>query len=452
MKTLRKRWHYIKTWRLAYPVMLSQFGQVMVGQADSIMVGRLGTIPLAAATLAVSIFVVLMIFGIGANYALSPLIANADGEKDYGRIAKVLQHGFILSFALSVILSVILGVISLFLDQMGQDPEVATAAKEYLFYLNATMVPMMLFFTLRQFAEGLSSTKPAMVITLIGNAVNIGLNYVLIYGEFGFPAMGLNGAGLATLVSRWVMLAAMLGLVMSQEPFKSYWKAIVWNTWDKHIAKRLVDVGLPTGLQMIFEVGAFAFAALMTGWISPQAQAAHNVAISLASVSYMIASGLAAAATVRVGNQLGRKDFRNLMEAAKTSLVLAVIVMMAFGVVFLVGKDWLPTLYIQEPEVIGIASSLLIIAVMFQLSDGVQAVGLAALRGLTDVRIPTGITFIAYWVIALPLAYVLGITLDMKAEGIWYGLAIGLTVSAIALGFRFNKRVKELSLEANQRG
>jgi len=448
MKTLRKRWHYIKTWRLAYPVMLSQFGQVMVGQADSIMVGQLGTIPLAAATLAVSIFIVLMIFGIGANYALSPLIANADGEKNYGKISVILQHGFILSFLLAIVLSGVLGGITLMLDQMGQDLKVAEAAHGYLMYLNASMVPMMLFFTLRQFAEGLSSTKPAMVITLIGNGLNIGLNYVLIYGELGFPQMGLNGAGLATLISRWVMLFAMLGLIMTKEPFRAYWQSIVWRVWNKEIAGRLVSVGLPTGLQMIFEVGAFAFAALMTGWISPQAQAAHNIAISLASVSYMIASGLSAAATVRVGNQLGRKDFKNLKEAAKTSYVLSAWVMLAFGVIFLVGKDTLPLLYIQEMEVVEIASSLLVIAVMFQLSDGIQAVGLAALRGLTDVRIPTWITFIAYWAIALPLAYVLGIELEYGAEGIWYGLAAGLTISAALLGWRFIKRVQELSATA----
>lgn len=425
--------------------MLSQFGQVMVGQADAVMVGRLGTIPLAAATLGNSIFVVLMIFGIGANYAISPLVANADGEKNHEGIADVLQNALLMSFLLAVVLSALLGGVAFTLNYMGQDPAVADAAFEYLLLLNAGMVPMLLFFALRQFAEGLSSTKPAMVITVAGNLLNIGLNYVLIYGKLGFPVLGLNGAGWATLIARIVMLLAMLVLVATQEPFKKYWTGIWQRTRNKMVAKRLVQVGIPTGLQMIFEVGAFAFAALMTGWISPEAQAAHNIAISLASVSYMVASGLSAAATVRVGNQLGRKDISNLKQAAWVSYILVGAFMVFSGVVFLLGKDELPTLYINEPEVVSIASSLLVIAVMFQLSDGIQAVGLAALRGLTDVRIPTWITFLAYWAFALPASYVLGFTFKLGPEGIWYGLALGLTLSAVLLGWRFKYRVTELA-------
>ncbi len=424
--------------------MLSQFGQVMVGQADSIMVGQLGTIPLAAATLANSIFVVVMIFGIGANFSISPLIANAVGEKNEHRIAAILKHALILSGVLGFILMAIVQVFLMNINNMGQDPRVAEAASEYLFTLNLGMVPMMLFFSIRQFTEGLSITKPAMIMTLIGNTINIGFNYLLIYGKWGFPEMGLVGAGWATFISRWVMFIPFLIYVMKQEPFAHHWRNIVWKGWDKLLSSRLIKIGIPTGLQMIFEVGAFAFASMMTGWISPEAQAAHNIAISLASISYMIASGLAAATTVRVGNQLGRKDFHNLKVASVTSYKIATVVMVLFGVIFLVFKDALPLLYIQNSEVTTIASQLLLIAVMFQLSDGFQAIALAALRGLTDVKTPTIITFIAYWIIALPLGYVFGIVLHKGAMGVWYGLAVGLTVSAILLSKRFFSQVSKL--------
>tara|TARA_Y100000782_G_C10188536_1_gene268575 strand:- start:8660 stop:10012 length:1353 start_codon:yes stop_codon:yes gene_type:complete len=442
MSKMKKQWHYVKTWRLAYPVMLSQFGQVMVGQADSIMVGRLGTIPLAASTLANSIFVVVMVFGMGLSFAISPLIANADGEKNHQRISDVLKHALILNVIMALLLYGILTLVTAFLPDMGQNPEVALEAETYLQLQSASLLPLLLFFSFRQFAEGLSDTKRAMVISIIANLLNVGMNYLLIYGNFGFPALGLAGAGWATLLSRVFQFFGMFFVVIWMPKFAQYWKTIEWKSFSASIFKRILSLGIPSGLQMIFEVGAFAFSALMTGWISPEAQAAHNIGISLASISYMIATGMAAAAAVRVGNQLGRKDYQNLREAGFVAFRMVIVVMIFFGLLFLVGKDFLPKLYIDEPEVINIASSLLIVAVMFQLSDGQQAVALGALRGLTDVKIPTIIVFCAYWILALPISYFLGIVLEKGALGIWYGLAIGLTLSAVALTWRFRSKTK----------
>ncbi len=442
---MKNRWHYIKTWKLAYPVMLSQFGQVMVGQADSIMVGQLGTIPLAAATLANSIFVVVMVFGIGISYAISPLIASADGEKNQQRIRDVIKHAFVLNIGLSLVLYAIVTGLTFSIDQLGQDPAVAAATPTYMHLINVSLIPLILFFSLRQFAEGLSDTKFAMYITIAANIINVGLNYLLIYGKFGFPAMGLEGAGWASLIARFAQFFGMLYLVIRIPKFSMYWSAIQWSGFKTSLYKRILSLGIPSGLQMVFEVGAFAFSAMMIGWISAEAQAAHNIGINLASISYMIATGLAAAATVRVGNQLGRKDLVNLRTAGFVTVKIATLVMIVFGILFLLGKDWLPTFYINEPEVISIASSLLAVAVMFQLSDGIQAVVLGALRGLADVKVPTFIVFAAYWLFALPISYVLGIRYEMGAIGVWYGLAVGLTFSAIFLTWRFHTKTKSLS-------
>lgn len=443
----REQWHRVKTWRLAYPVMLTQLGQVLVGQADSIMVGRLGTIPLAAATLANSFFIVVLIFGVGVSYAMSPLVSKADGERDHGRISELLKHGLLINTLIAIVLMVIQAIFAMSLESFGQDPEVSGEARTYLFYLIAGMIPMMWAFSLRQFAEGLSDTKRAMRITLVTNAINIFLNYIFIFGMWGAPAMGLAGAGLATFLSRVIQALLMTGVIAAKDPFKDYWKQVKWRGVNPVMARRVLKLGIPSGLQMTFEVGAFAVAAIMTGWISPEAQAAYNIAIGLASISYMIASGIGAATTVRVGNQLGRRDISALKIAGVTGFKMTLYVMNGFGIVFLLGRNWLPLIYIDVPEVVQLASGMLIVATMFQLSDGQQAVALGALRGMHDVKLPTWITFISYWIVSLPLAYYLGIYLEIGAIGIWIALAIGLTLSALLLSFRFFALVKELKVE-----
>ena len=422
--------------------MLSQFGQVMVGQADSIMVGRLGTIPLAAATLANSIFVVVMVFGIGISFAISPLIASADGEKNHQRIRDVVKHAVVLNIVLSILLYALVTAFTFGIDYLGQDPAVANATHTYMHIINASLVPLILFFSLRQFAEGLSDTKFAMYITVGANVLNVILNYLFIYGKFGFPALGLEGAGWATLIARVLQFLGMWIIIVRIPKFAAYWSSIRWSGFKSNLYKRILGLGIPSGLQMVFEVGAFAFSAMMIGWISAEAQAAHNIGISLASISYMIATGLAAAATVRVGNQLGRKDMPNLRQAGFVVFKITLLIMILSGILFLLGKDVLPRLYIDEDEVVSIASSLLVVAVMFQLSDGQQAVALGALRGLADVKVPTFIVFAAYWLFALPVSYLLGIYLEMGAVGVWYGLAVGLTFSAIFLTWRFVNKTK----------
>jgi multidrug resistance protein, MATE family len=431
--------NYFKTTSLAVPVMLSQLGQVLVGVADSMMVGRLGAEPLAAASLANSIFFVALMFGIGVSMAITPLVAMEDGKNKPKKISRLFNHGFIINMATGTMLFLIIVMSSPLLHHLNQPKEVVVLAIPYLAIITFSMLPFMFFQTFKQLAEGLSQTKQAMYITLFCNGINVFLNWVLIYGNLGFPAMGLNGAGWATLISRLMMAAIIFYYVWNSNRYKPYSLKMGIKKLSFPMITKMLKIGVPTGFQFIFEVGAFSTAAIMMGWISVNALAAHQIAINLASVSYMMASGLSIAAMIRVGNQLGRNDIRTLRDAGFTVFIMVAIFMSVSAVIFIVFREFLPSLYINDVEVIKMSATLLVIAGLFQLSDGIQVVGLGALRGMSDVRIPTIVTLVAYWIIGLPLGYVFAFVLGMNEVGIWYGLLIGLTVTGILLLFRFHK-------------
>ena len=431
--------HFKKNLALAYPVMLSQLGQVLVGVADSVMVGRVGTEPLAAATLANAIFFVVLVFGIGVSYAITPLVAAADGEGNKERCTGVLRNALLLNTTLGIVLFITIALGAFILPYLDQPAEVVSLAIPYLNIITLSIIPFMLFQTFRQFAEGLSQTKQAMFVTIGANAINIGLNYLLIFGKGGFEPLGLNGAGYATLASRVIMAFAMGLLIYHSPTFRAYRLGFQLRNFSSKVLKRLLHVGIPAGLQFMAEVSAFGYAAIMVGWLGAQPLAAHQIAINLASISYMMATGIAAAATIRVGNQLGRQDMQALREAGFVSFVMSALFMGVAAIIFIVGQKFFPTLYVSDPEVIRIAAALIIVAAFFQISDGVQVVGMGALRGLTDVKMPTLIAILAYWMVGLPLGYWLGFKLGYGAVGIWYGLLAGLTVAAVLLLLRFNR-------------
>jgi multidrug resistance protein, MATE family len=436
--------HFSKNFHLAYPVMISQLGHTLVGVADSVMVGRLGAVPLAAASLGNVVFFVLMTFGIGVSYAITPLVAAADGEGNQKQIGVLLKHAFLINLitGLVIFLTVKLGEGVIF--HLKQPIDVVEMAIPYLSIIMLSMVPLMIFQTFRQFAEGLSLTRQAMVIVLISNALNIGLNYILIFGKLGFPAMGLLGAGWATFISRVVLALLMAGYIRYRRRFQRYWEEFGWSQYSWELIRKMLKIGIPSGLQFIFEVGAFGFAAIMMGWLGAKTLAAHQIAINLASISYMMASGLSAAAAIRVGNQLGRKDILTLRMAGFTIYGMVLLFMGICALIFLAGREFLPSLYIDDAEVIALAAPLIVIAGLFQLSDGAQVVGLGALRGLADVKIPTWLTFIAYWVIGLPSGYFLAFYTPLASKGIWVGLLIGLSVVAVALFIRFEGLTRKM--------
>ncbi|HET6224737.1 MAG TPA: MATE family efflux transporter [Bacteroidia bacterium] len=423
---------------LAYPVVLSQLGHIMVGVADTAMVGQIGTVEQAAVALSNSFYTIVLVFGLGVSYGVTPLVAAADSSKHYAENASLLKHGIIINTCLGILLFLVLFCCSPLLQLINQDKEVVKLAIPFLNVMMLSMIPLCFFSAFKQFAEGLSDTRPAMFITVGASLLNILLNYIMMFGHCGFPAMGLMGSCWASFIARVLMAITMCLYVFCHKKFRRYTESFNLKSISKDLIKKILSIGIPSGLQWVFEVGAFAFAVIMIGWISPKAQAAHLVALSLASITYMMASGLSAAAAVRVGNQYGLKSRRGIRVAGFSVFMLVIIFMSFSATSFIVFRNFLPTLFNKTPEVISVASSLLIVAAFFQLSDGVQVVALGALRGIRDVKIPTIITIISYWVIGLPMSYVLAFKLNMGILGIWYGLFLGLTSAALLLFLRFN--------------
>lgn len=424
---------------LAYPVMLSMLGQVMTGVADSVMVGWTGATPLAASSFANVFFSIPLFFGVGVSYAITPLVAQAEGARDLTKISETLRNGSLINLVTGFILVILIFSVEPFMQGMGQPQDVVQLAIPYLSIVGISIIPTMIFQTYRQFAEGLQRTRMAMIIVIGSNLLNVLLNYLLIFGKYGFPELGLNGAGWATLIARVVMAASMMLYVYYGQRFISFREGFSIGHYSKSLISKMLHIGIPAGSQFIFEAAAFGFSAIMMGWIGTTALAAHQIAINLATISYMTTSGLAAAAAIRVGNYLGQHDKNNLRSSAFTMIWMAVFVMSLWALLFVFGRFFLPSLYIDDPSVIEVTSMLLIFAAFFQLSDGSQVVTAGALRGLQDVKIPSLLIFVSYWVIALPLGYWLAFPLGLGAKGIWIGLTIGLTLSATAMIVRFEK-------------
>ena len=305
---------------------------------------------------------------------------------------------------------------------------------------------MMVFQTFKQFAEGLSQTKQAMYITIFSNLVNVFLNWLLIWGMWGFPEMGMNGAAWATLISRVLMMVLMAAYVLSTKSFAQYNLRFFKVRFSRPMLARILKIGVPTGFQFIFEVSAFSAAAIMMGWIGVNALAGHQIALNLASISYMMATGVATAGMIRVSHFIGKGDLVAMKDAGRVAFGMVVAFMFVCALLFFAFRFYLPTLYIDDPEVISLAASLLILAGFFQISDGVQVVGLGILRGMEDVKVPTLVTFFAYWALGLPLGYLLAFKFGLGESGIWIGLLIGLTITAALLFYRFEQLSKKKGL------
>ena len=436
--------HIVSTFQLAYPVIIGQLGIIMMGVVDSLMVGHLGAAPLAAASLGNGLAFILLIIGIGVSLAVTPLVAIAVGAGKFEDCGVYFRQSILVNSILSIVIALAVYFAADLIQYFNQPVEVQIQAKSYMKIIGLSAVPLMFFQTYKQFIEGLSVMRPAMIITLIANLVNAFANWVLIFGNLGFPALELNGAGWATFGSRLFMALALMGFVMNNKFFKQYDVSFHFKNINWPVIKKILSLGLPSGFQYFFEVGAFSFAVVMVGWLGTKQLAAHQIAINLASVSFMAVLGISVAGSIRVGNAVGMKDIAETRKAGFTASLLGASIMLVAGVIFILFRNFLPTLYVNDEIVISYASSLLIIAALFQLSDGTQAVGIGILRGLTDVKIPTAITFIAYWIVGLPVGYLLGFTFELGVQGVWIGLLLGLTTSAILLTLRFNSRSKHI--------
>ena len=433
-----------KTLELAYPVIIGQLGFIMMGVVDSIMVGSVGAVPLAAASVGNSLFILISIVGLGISISVTPLVAIAVGGKRYEECGILFRQSLLINIVTGLVIAAIIWGASFLLVYIDQPPEVVAQAQSYARILGFSGIPWMVFASYKQFIEGFSVMRPSMFVVLLANIVNALINWLLIFGKGGFPALGLDGAGWATFSSRVFMAVIMMAYVMQAEYFKKYDVTFHFKSLNTQIIKKILALGLPSGIQYFFEVGAFSFAVVMVGWLGTYQLAAHQIAINLASISFMCALGVSAAGSIRVGNAVGRKNIEETRRAGFTAIIISGSIMGAFGIIFIIFRNILPAFYIDNPQVISFAASILIVAAIFQVFDGVQAVGIGILRGLTDVKGPTLITFIAYWVLALPIGYILGFTFDYGIVGVWIGLLLGLAVSATLLTLRFNSKSKHL--------
>ncbi|TAE51472.1 MAG: MATE family efflux transporter [Cytophagales bacterium] len=426
-----------KALKLSYPIVIAQLGIIAMGVADTMMVGQIGATELAAASLGNGIHFLVVCIGIGLTSVISPMIAQANAQKNYTLVSKILGAGFYVSFILSSMILIAHTLLTYFIFSLGQEIEVAKFAQSYLYIVSLGVFPLVLFLAARNFTDGLSYTKIAMYVTFGGLLINIFLNWLLIFGNLGFPRWGLFGAGLATVITRILMMLSIFWYIFSQKKFKIYLSNFDFWRVDRLLVNKIYRLGFPAGLQYFFEIGCFSVAALMSGWLGKYPLASHQVVINLASVTYMVTTGIGTAGAILVAEGVGQKNKKYIFRSAMIVLILAALFMIFASVLFLIFQKFWVGLYSSDEKVLAIAMNLLLIACLFQLSDGIQCIGLSILKGIEDVKIPTMITLIAYWVIGLPSGYILGFNFNLGVYGIWYGLSLGLTFSAVFLTIRF---------------
>jgi multidrug resistance protein, MATE family len=433
------RTHLAETLRLAWPVVVGQMGTMLVGICDAAMVGQLPTEYGSAATLGNSIFFLFVVIGFGICGAVTPLVAQSQGEKNELLTRDYLQQGLWAAIFTTVVVWAAVFASCFVIPHLGQDPRVARLAIEFLNVLGFSIFPLMLFMVLKHFLEGLGEPRPGMIAIFLVVGLNVFLNWLFISGRWIFPEMKLNGAGLATVFARWFGAIVLWIYIARKQKYAQYGLRLRLEKIKEGVFRKLLKVGGPSGMQYFFEIGCFSCAVIMAGMISIQAQKAHNVAIMMAALTYMIYVGFSSAASIRVGNAFGARRFSHLRKAGFSALIAGLIFIAISILCFLLFRDYMALPFVNEKEkdVYEIAVSLLGIAALFQLADGIQAISMGALRGISDVRIPMLFTMISYWGIGIPAAAIMAFPLHMGVQGLWYGLSLGLASSAIFLTWRF---------------
>ena len=441
---------------LAYPVVLGMLGHTLIMIVDNIMVGKLGSTELAAVSLANSMIFVALSLGIGFSTAITPIVGEADAEKDTGKIRSAFHNGLFLCVILGFLLFGLVVLGKPIMEMLHQPKEVIVLAKPFLDWVGFSLVPLIIYQGYKQFADGLSMTKYSMYAIVMANILHVIINYCLIYGVWIFPKMGIVGAALGTVISRIAMVVFMHIILARQEQLKTYFHNFSFSEIKKETIKKIINLGVPSALQMLFEVVLFTAAIWLCGNIGKTSQAANQIALSLASMTFMFAMGLSVVSMIRVSNQKGLNDYKNLVVVARSIFLLVILIEIVFAILFIVLHNIVPSLFLDmndtkqlldNKEVVFIAAKLLLVAAVFQISDGIQVVVLGALRGLQDVKIPMYITFIAYWVIGFPISYYLGEFTELKAVGVWIGLLAGLSAAALFLYIRFHLITKKLIKE-----
>ena len=440
---------YRRNLTLAVPVVLSQAGQIIVQLVDNTMVGRLGAVPLAAVSFGGSVFFMLMVIGVGISLGLTPLVGISYSQKDHRRSSAYLQNAILLYGVLSLILFALSQAIIPFMYHMGQPPEVVEMAIPYFNYIAWSLIPLLLFLAFKQFLEGIGNTRVAMMIIICSNVVNIIFNYLLIYGKLGFPEMGAAGAGLSTLISRIITPIWVIVHFRRKVSFNHYFSMFRWSNFQWKRIKSLLSMGIPIAMQMFLEGSAFVLTGIMMGWIGTYQIAGHQITTVISNLAFMIVLGIGAATTIRISHEYGQKNLIALKQAATASYHIGLAWNIFTALAFVLLRNQIPLMFTSDPEVIRVASTLLLFAAMFQISDGLQMISIGILRGLQDVRITSVIAFISYIVINLPVGYLFAFTFGLGAPGLWIGLILGLSTAAFLLIRRFRRQYARLLQSAS---
>ena len=436
---MRLRKHIQRTVALMVPVAASQVSDMLVHTADSIMVGSLGAAPLAGVTLGTSVAIIFLLFAVGYTAAITPLAGEAVGRRDLSDAARYVRAGTLVSTVITALLVIGLFAFSPFFQVMGAPADVTEQAIPYFRWVAASALFRIWFGAFKQSAEALSNTRAAMIINIATNVLNVGLNWVFIYGNLGAPEMGAEGAGLATFIARGTSVV-IAWVVYRRAAFFAELRAHIHDRISterlREAIRRILGDGTGIGLQIVVEIMGFASGAIMMGWIGSTALAAHQVAMNPASITFMVALGLGSAATIRVSNLRGEGDLQGAHRAGQVALGLVVGYMTLVAAAYALLRFQIPLLYIGDPAVVELAATLLLWAGAFSLFDGVQVVGLGILRGYNDIRIPTILAMVSYLVLTIPAGYLAAFVFGMGPEGIWLGYLVGLTFASIAYVWR----------------
>ena len=432
---------YAALTRLGLPIVIGQLGMIVLAFADTMMVGQHSTEELAAASFVNNMFNLAIIFATGFSYGLTPIAGSLYGQQKREEIGRVLKNGLWANLLIAVMLTVLMGLLYLNIHRLDQPEELLPLMRPYFLVLLASLVFVLLFNAFKQFADGITDTSTSMWVLLVGNLLNIFGNWLLIYGKWGFPEMGLLGAGIATLCSRIFMLLVFVILFFRLRRYEPYRKGFLKNWWNRDDFLQLNRLGWPVGLQMGMETASFNLSTIMVGWLGTIELAAHQVMLTVGQLGFMVYYGMAAAVAVRVSNFHGQQDavrVRTTASAGFHIILLLAVVVSAFMYLFQmpVARWFTEDLRVQ------LGFTLLVFPfVLYQFGDGLQCNYSNALRGISDVKPVMFIAFIAYFVISLPAGYFFGFVLDMGLFGIWLSFPLGLTSAGLMFYWRFRQQV-----------
>jgi len=433
-----------RTWKLSGPIILGELTQMALGIIDNVMVGAISYKHLAAAALVLSVMNIPFVLGIGITMSVSQLVSMAHGRRDGRQVSHYLYNGFWMCAVTAVLIAVLLHAGSDILFYLKQDPEVAALARPYLVVMAWSVVPMLMFMAIKQFTDGLEFTRTAMILSLAALPLNIGLNWILIYGNLGMPRLELLGAGIGTLITRILILIALVIIVFAHPTFRRY-IAVRGSQWmlKMKTIKELLHIGIPSSLQAGMESGAFAVSGIIIGTLGAVEQAAHQIALSTAAFTFMVSMGLAQGGSIRISNAWGRKDRAGIALIGRSTLLSGLAYGIFCSLFFIAARNFLPQFFTKDAQVLAIASVLMLYAAVFQISDATQAIGVGVLRGIKDVKIPTLYVALAYWAIGIPVGCVMAFVFKMGAAGMWIGFVSGLTASSLLLNLRFFRYLRK---------